>query len=110
MSRFLVHREAGPGWVAGKGALEQPGVAEHTAYMNELAADGVVLLAGPLAGSENHRIRAVVIVDTDDEAEIHERLAADPWTRTQQLLTVRVESWNVFVGDERLAAPAQPLA
>lgn len=110
MSRFLVHREAGTGWVPGKGALEQPGVAEHTAFMNELAESGVVMLAGPLGGSENDRIRAVVIAEADGEAEIHERLAADPWTRTQQLRTVRIESWNVFVGGERLAAPGQPLA
>jgi uncharacterized protein YciI len=104
MTHFLVHREAGAGWIPGKGALEQPGIAEHTAFMNELADRGVVLLAGPLAGSESDRIRAVLIVDADSEAKIHRQLAADPWTRTQQLRTVSVESWNVFVGGERLAA------
>ena len=104
MSRFVVHREAGPGWTDGKGALDQPGVAEHSAFMAQLAEEGFVLLAGPLAGSEQGRIRALLVVEADDEAEVHERLADDPWARTQMLRPVTVEAWSVFVGPERLAA------
>ena len=46
----------------------------------------------------------MVIVDAADEAEIHLRLADDPWTLTQRLNIVSVEPWNLFVGAERLAA------
>ena len=60
MSYFVVIRDAGPGWTDGKGAFEQPGVNDHAAFMNALADEGIVLFAGPLAGSERERIRALV--------------------------------------------------
>jgi len=104
MSYFVVTREAGPGWTDGRGAFEQPGVNDHGTFMNALADQGFVLFAGPLAGSESGRIRALVIVDAADEAEIHRRLADDPWTLTQRLDMVSIEPWNLFVGAERLAA------
>jgi len=69
MSLYAVVRQAGPGWVEGRGAFEQPGVDRHAAFMDRLAAEGFVLFAGPLAGSELDRIRALVIVDADDEGQ-----------------------------------------
>ena len=78
MSYFAVIRDAGPAWTEGKGAFEQPGVDDHAAFMDTLADDGIVLFAGPLAGSEHGRIRALLIVDTDSEASIHDRLAGRP--------------------------------
>jgi uncharacterized protein YciI len=101
MSFYAVTREAGSDWAEG-GIAAQPGVAEHAAFMNELAGDGFVLFAGPLAGSEQDRVRALVIVDAGSEAQIHERLAADPWVRSGHLRTVSVETWNPFVGLDRL--------
>ena len=86
MSLFAVTREAGPGWTDGKGAFEQPAVNDHAAFMNGLADEGFVLFAGPLAGSEHDRIRVLLIADADSEADIHERLADDPWARTQRLV------------------------
>jgi uncharacterized protein YciI len=102
MSLFAVTREAGPSWIDGKGAFEQPAVNDHAAFMNNLADDGFVLFAGPLAGSEQDRVRALVIVDAGSEAQIHERLAADPWVRSGHIRTVSVETWNPFVGVDRL--------
>lgn len=104
MSYFVVTREAGPAWTEGKGTFEQPGVNDHAMFMNALADEDVVFFAGPLAGTEDGRIRALVIVDAADEAEIDQRLADDPWTVSQHLVVTSIESWNVFVGAERLAA------
>jgi hypothetical protein len=39
---------------------------------------GFVLCAGPLAGSEHGRLRVLLIVNADSEAEIQRRLADDP--------------------------------
>ena len=102
MSLFAVTREAGPAWIDGKGAFDQPAVNEHAAFMNTLADDGFVLFAGPLAGSEQGRIRVLLIADASTEADIHHRLADDPWTRTEHLVTTKVESWNLFVGADRI--------
>jgi uncharacterized protein YciI len=107
MAYFVVTREAGPGWAAGHGALEQPRVAGHSAFMNELAEQSVVLLAGPLDGSERHRIHALLVMEADSAADVDRRLADDPWVRSRQLRTVSVTPWNVFLGGERLAAPGQ---
>lgn len=96
-------REAGPVWTSG-GIFNQPAVSEHAAFMNTLADEGFVLFGGPLAGSEEGRVRVLLIVDAESEAEIRRRLADDPWAPTEQVVTVSVEPWNVFVGEERLAA------
>jgi uncharacterized protein YciI len=104
MSYFAVIREAGPAWTDGKGISEQPAVSDHTAFMNALADQGFVLCAGPLAGSEHGRLRVLLIVNADSEAEIQRRLADDPWTPTDQLQITSIEPWNVFVGAERLSS------
>jgi uncharacterized protein YciI len=104
MSYFAVIREAGPAWTDGKGITQQPALSDHAAFMNALAHDGFVVFGGPLAGTEHERLRVLLIVQADNEAEIHGRLADDPWTATQQLQVTSVESWNIFVGTERLSA------
>lgn len=103
MSYFAVTREAGPAWSDG-GIAAQPGVADHAAFMDGLADAGFVLAAGPLDGTEQGQLRALLIVAAADEAEIHARLAGDPWVN--RLRTVAIEPWNVFVGASRLGSPA----
>ena len=102
MTYFAVIREAGPAWEA-SGIFQQPSVTEHAAFMNTLAAEGFVLFGGPLAGTEESRVRVLLIVNADSESDIHRRLADDPWVPTQQLLTASIEPWKILVGAERLA-------
>jgi uncharacterized protein YciI len=102
---FAVTREAGPAWTAG-GILDQPGAAAHAEFMNTLAGEGFVLFAGPLAGSESGRVRALLIVNACGDLDIDRRLADDPWVPTEQLVTVSIEQWQVLVGAERLASAA----
>jgi uncharacterized protein YciI len=102
MSRYAVTRIAGPAWTDG-GTAAQSAVGDHAAFMNALADDGFVQLAGPLAGTENGRLRALVIVNAESEEEIHRRLANDPWTLSEHLHTADIEPWNILVGSERLS-------
>jgi uncharacterized protein YciI len=106
MSLFAVTREAGPGWTDGQGAFEQTAVEDHAAFMNGLESKGLVLFAGPLAGSEHDRIRVLLIAQAASATEVHGRLADDPWARTQQVVTTSVEPWTLFVGAERVSAMA----
>jgi len=101
MSHFAVIREAGPGWVEGKGSYEQPEVGDHAAFMDDLAEDGFLLFAGPI-GDDNGRFRALLIVQADEAAEISTRLADDPWARARRLEVVSAEPWKVIVGAARL--------
>jgi uncharacterized protein YciI len=104
MSLYSVIREAGPGFIGG-GSAAQPDVADHARFMNGLADDGLILFAGPLAGTETGRLRALLIMSADGEDEIRRRLHDDPWVRTDRLVITSIEPWNVIVGAERLAAP-----
>jgi uncharacterized protein YciI len=101
---FAVIREAGPAWKAG-GIFQQPSVTEHAAFLSALAEQDFVLFGGPLAGSEHGRVRAMLIVNAESEAEVERRLADDPWAPTEQLLTVSIEPWKILVGAERLTLP-----
>ena len=96
MTTFAVIREAGRAWRDG-GIFDQPRADDHAQFMSSLAEDGFVVLAGPLAGSEAGRVRALVIVDADGEAEIERRFADDPWVRAGLLATVSIEPWQIFV-------------
>jgi uncharacterized protein YciI len=105
VTAFAVEREAGRGWTAG-GIFDQPAVNEHATFMNALADEGFVLFGGPLAGSEDGRVRVLLIVEAKSEVEIRRRLADDPWVRTEQLVTTSIEPWNVIVGARRAALGA----
>jgi uncharacterized protein YciI len=101
VSLYVVTREAGPGWTDGS-IFDQPAVTEHAAFLNGLAGEGFLLFGGPVAGSENGRVRALLIAEAENEAEIHRRLADDPWVPTEQILTTSVEPWKILVAAERL--------
>jgi uncharacterized protein YciI len=102
MSYFAVIRGAGPGWSDG-GIAGQPAVNDHAGFMNALADEGFVVFAGPLAGTESGRLRALLIVDAETEDEIRRRLADDPWVHTDRLVITSIEPWNLIVGAERLS-------
>jgi uncharacterized protein YciI len=107
VTTFAVIRDAGPAWALG-GIYGQPDVDKHAAYMEALAARGSLLLAGPLNGSEGGRVRVLLVFEAQDEADIHRQLGADPWAKTGQLNTTRVEPWKLLVGAERLQTRAIP--
>jgi uncharacterized protein YciI len=103
VSYFAVIREAGPGWTSGRGAFDQPDVDDPAAFMSALADEGILLFAGPLAGSERDRVRVLLVVDAEDEATFRDRLEADPWTAARRLVISSIEPWNVIVGADRIA-------
>jgi uncharacterized protein YciI len=74
--------------------------------MNALSDEGLVIFAGPLAGTEHGRIRVLLIADAPSEAEVRRRLADDPWAPAQWLVTTTVEPWDLFVGAQRLTPAA----
>ena len=65
--------------------------------MNALEAKGVARLAGPLEGTGE----VLLIFRAENEAEIDQYLAADPWTRSGILSTTRTARWNLRLGELR---------
>ena len=95
---FAVIRSRGPAWNNAVPLDDQVEWTAHAAFMNGLAEEGLVLAAGPLAGTESARIRVLLIADANNEAEITQRLANDPWEQTNRITTTNVEPWTLFVG------------
>jgi len=76
--------------------------------MNTLAEEGLVLFAGPLAGSEQSRIRVLLIASAPDQEQIHQRLSGDPWEITRRVVTTSIEPGSPLAGAQRLAATPLP--
>jgi hypothetical protein len=76
MTLFLVFRDHGPGWVAGKKTRDQPLWDAHAAFMDRLFDEKRVVLAGPYADGS----RALVIAAARDEAGILSAEDVVPWT------------------------------
>jgi hypothetical protein len=62
---------------------------------------GLVVLGGPVG--EGH-VLLVVDAESEGEGEIEARLAADLWTPMGLLRTVKIERWEILLGDPDLGA------
>ena len=67
--------------------------AEHAAFMDALAAEGFVVLGGPLGSGEE----TLLVIDSASEAAARGRLAADPWSGAGLLEIGRVEPWTILL-------------
>ena len=80
---FAVRRVRGPAWNWSRPMREQVLWDAHARFMNALAAEGFVVLGGPIG---------------DDGAEtLLARLATDPWTHVGLLEIARVEPWTILL-------------
>jgi len=92
MAYFVVTREPGPTWDRSRPMREQDGWDAHASFMDGLAANGFVVLGGPLAEGT----RFLLIIDAEHPAEIEARLAEDPW-RKEQLRIASIEPWQILL-------------
>lgn len=71
--------------------------AEHAVFMNALAAEGFVVLGGPVGSGEE----TLLIVDAPGEDAIRSRLEADPWTEAGLLDIARIDPWAILLDGRR---------
>jgi hypothetical protein len=98
-SLFAVVREGGPRWDHTTPPHEQDAWDEHLAFMGGLVDDGFVVLGGWLADAP----RTLLVVDAQDEADVHRRFEDDPYTALELLAITSVEPWEVLLGRDLLA-------
>jgi hypothetical protein len=91
---YLVKQVAGPAWDPSRPRRRQDGWDEHAAFMDRLLEEGFVLLGGPVGEGEGDY--ALLVVNAASQAEVRERLAADPWTG-RVLEIAGVERWRVWL-------------
>lgn len=91
---FAVIRSRGEAWDDAAPLEGQPDWPAHAAFMNGLAAEGFVLLVGPLEGTRD----VLLVARAADERQVRSRLADDPWTRSGLLRTGTVAPWILRIG------------
>jgi uncharacterized protein YciI len=91
---YVVLREPGPAWEAGRGMREQERWADHAAFMDGLAEEGWIVLGGPLGDGS----KFMHVVDAAGADEVEARFAADPWVPMELLRTTQVEPWEILLG------------
>jgi uncharacterized protein YciI len=90
---FVTISSAGPNRDPSKGTREQPLWDRHAAFIDQLVAEGFVLMGGPLVDEDG----AMLIVNADDENEVREKLKNDPWMKHGVLKLESVKRWQIFI-------------
>jgi len=93
MPTFAVRRVRGPAWDTAVPMREQAQWAAHAVFMNALAAEGFVILGGPLGSGEE----VLLVVDSASEQVVRTRLATDPWSGLGLLEIKSVEPWTILL-------------
>lgn len=88
---FVIHYAPGPNWLSGRPLSEQ-GLERHGAYMRELAAQGELLVAGPLSTSEG----GLVILRADTLSAATARMQADPAVQEGKFIGA-VSEWRPMI-------------
>jgi uncharacterized protein YciI len=94
---FAVIRQQGPAWDAARTMREQAQWPEHVDFINGIADEGVLVVAGPLGDGDPYR--TMLIVDAGSAEEAAARLEDDPWTTFGLLETKTIDRWEVLVGE-----------
>ena len=90
---LAVRRIRGPAWRAELPMRSQAQWAEHAAFMNGLAAEGLIVLGGPLGSGEE----VLLVFNAPGEDVVRKRLAADPWSGSGLLEIKSVEPWTILL-------------
>ena len=98
MAYYIVIFDQGHAWIDSLPMREQPDWAGHASFMNALTEDGFVVLGGPIGDGTRHRAR--LIVRSDTEKDVGERLVDDPWAQLGLLTMESIEEWEVLLSSE----------
>ena len=91
---FAVLRSRGPAWDDAKPLEGQRDWAAHARFMDALFDQRFAALVGPLEGTRD----ALLILRASSASEIADRLASDPWTKNDLLITKQISLWQLRLG------------
>lgn len=90
---FAVMRTKGRAWGNGLSMRSQKQWTEHALFMDRLAADGFIILGGPLGDGED----ILLVVNAGSEDEITATLADDPWSASEILRIKSIQPWDILL-------------
>ena len=94
---FAVLSSAGPNRDFSKGTRDQPFWDEHAAFIDQLVADGFILMGGPLLDEGG----SLLIFRAKDENAVREKMKDDPWLQKGILELESVKRWEIFIDEPR---------
>lgn len=90
MPNFALTLVRGPSWDVSRGGIRDKVLwDEHAEFMDSLVAAGVIILGGPVGDGK----QTLHVVEADDEDEVRQRLAEDPWAQAQLFGIGSIEPW-----------------
>jgi uncharacterized protein YciI len=98
---FVAISSAGPNRDFSKSTREQPFWDDHAAFIDQLVAEGFILMGGPLVDKRGMPHGALLIVNAEDENEVREKLKNDPWFQRGILKLERITRWEIFIDNRR---------
>lgn len=94
---FVILWAPGPAWIMGKTVREQTYWAEHAAFMDRLFENGTVIMGGPFADGTG----ALVLVEGEEEHEVAEVFASDPFVVHGIFALSSLKRWQIFLDARR---------
>jgi uncharacterized protein YciI len=94
---FVAISSAGPNRDFSKGTREQPFWDEHAKFIDQLVDKGFILMGGPLEDEGG----ALLILNSQGENEVREKLKNDPWTTHGILKLESVRRWQIFIDQKK---------
>lgn len=91
---FVVNQIRGEAWDLSRPLRSQALWDEHAAFMDDLTAEGFIVLGGPLGDTES---TAMLVVDAPDEEAVRNILARDPWRASGHLIEPKIQRWTIFL-------------
>ncbi len=90
---FLAFSSAGPNRDFSKDTRRQPFWDEHATFIDQLVADGFILMGGPLVDEGG----SLLIVNAENESEVREKMKNDPWFMHGILKLESIKRWQIFI-------------
>jgi uncharacterized protein len=94
---FVILWAPGPAWVQGKTVREQPHWEQHATFMDGLFENGMVVLGGPFADATG----SLVIVEAENEHEVADVFAHDPFVVHAIFALSSLKQWLLFLDARR---------
>ena len=94
---FVAISSAGAARDFSKGTREQPFWDEHAEFIDQLVAEGFILMGGPLVDEGG----SLLIFNAEDENEVREKLKNDPWMINGILKLESVKRWPIFIDNRK---------
>jgi|SRR5208337_4840600 len=90
---FALVRTKGEAWDAARPMRSQQQWPEHAIFMDGLAAQGFIVLGGPLGETGDF----LFAVKATDENEIRATLQQDPWSKSGMLEVKSIQPWTILL-------------